>query len=99
MRVVMDVRKYIALGKGRPYPWMQRFDRGMPWQGLGYDVWAQQFLPQVAPMQLDHIGIVVPSLEEGLKRWEELFGYRKNSDVVVNSRQKVRVVFFPKRIP
>jgi acetyltransferase-like isoleucine patch superfamily enzyme len=44
MRVVMDVRKYIALGKGKPYPWMQRFDRGMPWQGLGYDVWAQQNL-------------------------------------------------------
>ena len=48
-------------------------------------------------MQLDHIGIVVPSLEEGLKHWEELFGYRKNSDVVVNSRQKVRVVFLAKK--
>ena len=47
-------------------------------------------------MQLDHIGIVVPSLEEGLKHWEDLFGYKKNSDIVVNSRQKVRVVFLAK---
>jgi methylmalonyl-CoA/ethylmalonyl-CoA epimerase len=48
-------------------------------------------------MQLDHIGVVVPSLEEGVKHWEELFGYKKNSDVVVNSRQKVRVVFLAKK--
>lgn len=48
-------------------------------------------------MVLDHIGIVVPSLEDGIRQWEEFFGYKKNSDIVVNSRQKVRVVFLSKR--
>jgi methylmalonyl-CoA/ethylmalonyl-CoA epimerase len=48
-------------------------------------------------MVIDHIGIVVPSLEEGLQQWETLFGYRKNSDVVLNARQKVRVVFLWKK--
>jgi len=47
-------------------------------------------------MVIDHIGIVVRSLEEGLQQWEGLFGYTKNSDVVHNSRQKVRVVFLSK---
>ena len=42
VKVVMDVRKYVAMGKGNPYPWMKRFDRGMPWEGIGYDVWMQQ---------------------------------------------------------
>lgn len=41
-RVVMDIRKYVALGKGKPYPWMNRFDRGMPWKGIGYDAWSKQ---------------------------------------------------------
>jgi len=44
-------------------------------------------------MTIDHIGIVVPSLEKGIRQWERLFGYEKNSDIVVNTRQKVRVVF------
>lgn len=48
-------------------------------------------------MVIDHIGIVVRSLEEGIKQWEELFGYTKNSDIVTNSRQKVRVVFLYKK--
>jgi methylmalonyl-CoA/ethylmalonyl-CoA epimerase len=48
-------------------------------------------------MVIDHIGIVVPSLEEGIRQWELLFGYRKNSDIVVNARQKVRVVFLGKK--
>jgi acetyltransferase-like isoleucine patch superfamily enzyme len=38
-RVVMDIRNYVAMGKGRPYPWMQRFDRGMPWEGIGFEQW------------------------------------------------------------
>jgi acetyltransferase-like isoleucine patch superfamily enzyme len=41
VRVVMDLRKYIVMGKGRPYPWMNRFDRGMPWEGMGFDKWSQ----------------------------------------------------------
>lgn len=48
-------------------------------------------------MVIDHIGIVVRSLEQGIKQWAELFGYSKNSDIVTNSRQKVRVVFLYKK--
>jgi len=47
-------------------------------------------------MILDHIGIVVPALEPAIHQWETLFGYHKNSDIVVNTRQKVRVVFLSK---
>ena len=47
-------------------------------------------------MLIDHIGIVVPSLEKALQQWENLFGYHRNSDIVVNTRQKVRVVFLAK---
>src|SRR5437667_3869033 len=47
-------------------------------------------------MVIDHIGIVVRSLEEGIKQWRELFGYRQNSEIVVNTRQQVRVVFLSK---
>lgn len=42
MRVVMDIRKYVVMGKGRPYPWMNRFDRDMPWEGIGYEAWMQR---------------------------------------------------------
>jgi len=38
---VRDVRRYIVMGKGKPYPWMHRFDRGMPWRDIGYQVWAE----------------------------------------------------------
>jgi acetyltransferase-like isoleucine patch superfamily enzyme len=38
-RVLMDIRKYTVMGKGRPYPWMNRFECGMPWEGMGFDVW------------------------------------------------------------
>src|ERR1700726_710625 len=48
-------------------------------------------------MIIDHIGIVVPSLEEGIEQWQRLFGYSKNSDIVVNTRQMVRVVFLAKK--
>jgi len=48
-------------------------------------------------MIIDHIGIVVPSLEDGINQWQEVFGYRKNSDIVVNTRQMVRVVFLAKK--
>ncbi|MBZ5667061.1 MAG: VOC family protein [Acidobacteriia bacterium] len=48
-------------------------------------------------MVIDHIGIVVRSLEQGIRQWEELFGYARNSDIVTNTRQKVRVVFLNKK--
>ena len=41
-RVAMDVRKYVVMGKGNPYPWMHRFERGMPWEGVGFEAWMQQ---------------------------------------------------------
>lgn len=41
-KVVMDIRKYVAMGKGNPYPWQYRYDRGMPWEGLGFDAWVSQ---------------------------------------------------------
>ncbi len=48
-------------------------------------------------MVIDHVGIVVRSLEEGIQQWSEMFGYRKNPDIVTNTRQKVRVVFLSKK--
>ncbi len=45
---------------------------------------------------IDHIGIVVRSLEDSLHQWETLFGYHRSSDIVLNTRQKVRVVFLAK---
>ena len=47
-------------------------------------------------MVIDHIGIVVRSLDEGLAQWETMFGYHRSSEIVVNTRQKVRVVFLSK---
>ncbi len=47
-------------------------------------------------MVIDHIGIVVRSLEPAIRQWEELFGYTRSSEIVTNSRQKVRVVFLSK---
>ena len=47
-------------------------------------------------MIIDHIGIVVPLLEAGIQQWETLFGYSRSSDIVVNTRQRVRVVFLSK---
>jgi methylmalonyl-CoA/ethylmalonyl-CoA epimerase len=45
---------------------------------------------------IDHIGIVVRSIEHGLAQWSNLFGYSRNSDIVLNTRQKVKVVFLSK---
>jgi len=38
-KFVMDIRKFVMLGKGRLYPWMYRFSRGMPWKDIGYENW------------------------------------------------------------
>ena len=45
---------------------------------------------------IDHIGIVVGSLEDGIQQWEEMFGYRVASEIVFNEHQEVRVVFLAK---
>lgn len=47
-------------------------------------------------MQLDHIGIVVRSLDRAVSQWEEVFGYRRSTRPVDNTRQKVKVVFLEK---
>ncbi|HQF42569.1 MAG TPA: VOC family protein [Ignavibacteriaceae bacterium] len=47
-------------------------------------------------MIIDHLGIVVKSIEEGIKYWEEVFGYKQMTEVVINTRQKVKVVFLKK---
>ncbi|MCZ7609056.1 MAG: VOC family protein [Ignavibacterium sp.] len=47
-------------------------------------------------MIIDHLGIVVKSIDEGIKYWEEVFGYKQMTEVVLNTRQKVKVVFLQK---
>ena len=47
-------------------------------------------------MKIDHIGIVVKSLEESIIHWQKVFGYKQNTKIVINTRQKVRVVFLNK---
>jgi methylmalonyl-CoA/ethylmalonyl-CoA epimerase len=47
-------------------------------------------------MVIDHVGIVVQSLEAGITAWGKAFGYTPMTEPVVNTRQKVRVVFLRK---
>jgi methylmalonyl-CoA/ethylmalonyl-CoA epimerase len=47
-------------------------------------------------MIIDHIGIVVKSLEKGIEDWQTIFGYQQMTEMVVNTRQKVKVVFMSK---
>jgi len=48
-------------------------------------------------MVIDHIGIVVRSLDQGIRQWEQMFGYKQRSTIVTNTRQQVRVVFLAKK--
>jgi methylmalonyl-CoA/ethylmalonyl-CoA epimerase len=45
---------------------------------------------------IDHIGVVVQRLEDGIAQWMDLFGYSQLTEPVINTRQKVRVVFMTK---
>ena len=47
-------------------------------------------------MIIDHLGIVVKSIEEGISYWEKVFGYKQMTEIVINTRQKVKVVFLTK---
>lgn len=47
-------------------------------------------------MIIDHIGIAVRSVEQAIARWNTQFGYTPTTQPVVNTRQKVRVVFLGK---
>jgi len=45
---------------------------------------------------IDHVGIAVKSLEQAIEHWESVFGYRQLTEIVTNTRQKVRVAFLAK---
>ena len=47
-------------------------------------------------MVIDHLGIVVKSIEKGIEHWTSVFGYEQMTEVIVNTRQKVKVVFMQK---
>ena len=47
-------------------------------------------------MIIDHISFAVKSLQEGIEYWENTFGYRQMTEMVFNTRQKVKVVFMSK---
>jgi methylmalonyl-CoA/ethylmalonyl-CoA epimerase len=47
-------------------------------------------------MVVDHLGIVVKSIEQGIEYWEKVFGYKQMTKMVINTRQKVKVVFLSK---
>jgi len=47
-------------------------------------------------MVIDHISFAVKNLEEGISYWNRVFGYRQLTNIVVNSLQKVKVVFLGK---
>lgn len=47
-------------------------------------------------MIIDHLGVVVKSLDDGIAMWEKTFGYKRMTHPVVNTRQRVRVVFLKK---
>lgn len=47
-------------------------------------------------MVLDHVAVVVRSIEQALPLWEQAFGYTPMTAPVLNTRQRVRVVFLTK---
>jgi methylmalonyl-CoA/ethylmalonyl-CoA epimerase len=47
-------------------------------------------------MIIDHICFAVKDLMEGIEYWERVFGYKQMTEIVENSRQKVKVVFLHK---
>ena len=48
-------------------------------------------------MRIDHLGIVVQSIEAGIIKWKNIFDYDQMTEIVINSIQKVRVVFLKKQ--
>jgi methylmalonyl-CoA/ethylmalonyl-CoA epimerase len=47
-------------------------------------------------MIIDHICFAVKDLGNGINYWEKTFGYRQMTEIVFNSRQKVKVTFLKK---
>jgi methylmalonyl-CoA/ethylmalonyl-CoA epimerase len=48
-------------------------------------------------MIIDHVGIAIRSIERSIELWQTVFGYEQVTEIVTNTRQKVRVVFLAKR--
>ena len=48
-------------------------------------------------MIIDHIGIAVRSIDKGIEHWEKVFEYQQITNIIENSRQKVKVVFLGKK--
>ena len=48
-------------------------------------------------MVIDHVGIAVKSLEAGIEHWKNVFGYQQMTEIITNTRQKVKVVFLSKK--
>lgn len=47
-------------------------------------------------MIVDHICFAVKDLQNGIAYWSDIFGYKQMTEIVINSRQKVKVVFLEK---
>ena len=47
-------------------------------------------------MIIDHICFAVKDIQKGIKDWERTFDYRQMTEIVTNTRQKVKVVFLSK---
>jgi len=47
-------------------------------------------------VKIDHVGIVVGSMAKAIDHWKTYFGYRQATEPVINTRQKVSVVFLEK---
>ncbi|HAX94146.1 MAG TPA: hypothetical protein DCY25_09440 [Bacteroidales bacterium] len=47
-------------------------------------------------MIIDHICFAVKNLDEGIAYWEKVFDYKQMTGIVINSLQKVKVVFLEK---
>lgn len=48
-------------------------------------------------MIIDHICFAVSDIKKGIENRTSTFGYRQMTDVVVNTRQEVKVVFLEKK--
>jgi methylmalonyl-CoA/ethylmalonyl-CoA epimerase len=48
-------------------------------------------------MKIDHICFAVKDLNEAISYWDFVFGYKKRTTIIENSRQKVKVTFLEKQ--
>jgi methylmalonyl-CoA/ethylmalonyl-CoA epimerase len=47
-------------------------------------------------MKIDHICLAVKNLEDAIAYWDRVFGYKQMTQIIENSRQKVKVTFLKK---